>query len=36
MTESAQVGRLLMFFFKRPLRPLPKLIAAGDEASQAP
>jgi hypothetical protein len=28
MTDSCQVGPLLMFFFKRPLRPLPKLIAA--------
>ena len=23
LTTTAQVGRLLMFFFKRPLRPLP-------------
>jgi hypothetical protein len=28
MTDSCQVGPLLMFFFKRPLRPTPKLIAA--------
>jgi len=28
MTDSSQVGPLLMFFFKRPLRPVPKLIAA--------
>jgi hypothetical protein len=28
MTDSCQVGPLLMFFFKRPLRPAPKLIAA--------
>ena len=27
MTTTAQVGQLLMFFFKRPLRPAPKLIA---------
>jgi len=30
MTTTAQVGPLLMFFFKRPLRPLPKLIQAAD------
>ena len=28
MTDSCQVGPLLMFFFKRPLRPTPKLIPA--------
>ena len=28
MTDTSQVGPLLMFFFKRPLRPTPKLIAA--------
>jgi hypothetical protein len=28
MTDTSQVGPLLMFFFKRPLRPAPKLIAA--------
>ncbi|MEY2644121.1 MAG: hypothetical protein RLZZ611_770 [Cyanobacteriota bacterium] len=28
LTETSQVGPLLMFFFKRPLRPAPKLIAA--------
>ncbi|MFZ9265712.1 MAG: hypothetical protein ACO23P_03070 [Vulcanococcus sp.] len=37
MTTTAQVGQLLMFFFKRPLRPLPKQIApAQDEAPNAP
>ena len=36
MTDSCQVGRLLMFFFKRQLRPLPKLIGPGDEAAKAP
>jgi hypothetical protein len=30
------VGRLLMFFFKRQLRPLPKLIGPSDEAAKAP
>ena len=28
LTTTSQVGPLLMFFFKRPLRPAPKLIAA--------
>jgi hypothetical protein len=28
MTDSCQVGPLLMFFFKRPMRPLPKLLAS--------
>ena len=33
MTDSCQVGPLLMFFFKRPLRPTPKLIAAARRRS---
>jgi hypothetical protein len=33
MTDSSQVGPLLMFFFKRPLRPVPKLIAASQPKS---
>ena len=33
MTDSCQVGPLLMFFFKRPLRPTPKLIAAAPRTS---
>ena len=33
MTETSQVGPLLMFFFKRPLRPAPKLIAAASETA---
>jgi hypothetical protein len=38
MTATAQVGPLLMFFFKRPLRELPKLITntEDDNASQTP
>ncbi|MFZ9566986.1 MAG: hypothetical protein ACO28R_05675, partial [Vulcanococcus sp.] len=37
LTTTSQVGPLLMFFFKRPLRPLPKQIApAQDEAPKAP
>ena len=28
LTTTSQVGQLLMFFFKRPLRPLPKQIKA--------
>jgi len=32
MTNTAQVGQLLMFFFKRPLRALPKQIAPAQEA----
>jgi hypothetical protein len=27
LTTTSQVGALLMFFFKRPLRPAPKLLA---------
>ena len=34
MTHSCQVGPLLMFFFKRPLRPAPKLIAAARRRSE--
>ena len=34
MTDSCQVGPLLMFFFKRPLRPAPKLIAAARRKSE--
>lgn len=30
LTTTSQVGPLLMFFFKRPQRPAPKLIAAAD------
>ncbi len=38
MTTTAQVGPLLMFFFKRPVRELPKLIpkAESGDASQSP
>jgi hypothetical protein len=38
MTTTAQVGPLLMFFFKRPVRPLPKLITAAEtgESPEAP
>ena len=37
MTETAQVGPLLMFFFKRPLRPLPqRLPAPADNQGSAP
>jgi hypothetical protein len=38
MTTTAQVGPLLMFFFKRPVRVLPKLIASSeqDDTPQAP
>jgi len=36
MTETSQVGPLLMFFFKRPLRPAPKLIAAAGEVAGTP
>jgi hypothetical protein len=38
MTTTAQVGPLLMFFFKRPVRALPKLIASSeqDDTPQAP
>ena len=38
MTTTAQVGPLLMFFFKRPMRELPKLIpkAESEGTSQAP
>ncbi len=38
MTTTAQVGPLLMFFFKRPMRDLPKLIKAAedDNAPQRP
>ena len=35
LTTTSQVGPLLMFFFKRPLRPAPKLIAAGPPAETA-
>ena len=35
LTTTTQVGPLLMFFFKRPLRPLPKQIAAA-ESKKAP
>jgi hypothetical protein len=31
MTTTAQVGPLLMFFFKRPVRALPKLIASSEQ-----
>jgi len=31
MTTTAQVGPLLMFFFKRPVRTLPKRIAASEQ-----
>ena len=30
LTTTTQVGQLLMFFFKRPLRPLPKQIPAAE------
>ena len=30
LTTTSQVGQLLMFFFKRPLRPAPKLIASAE------
>ena len=30
LTTTTQVGQLLMFFFKRPLGPLPKQIAAAE------
>jgi hypothetical protein len=33
LTTTSQVGPLLMFFFKRPLRPAPKLIAAAPQPS---
>ena len=38
MTTTAQVGPLLMFFFKRPVRTLPKRIATSeqDEKPQTP
>ena len=36
MTDSCQVGPLLMFFFKRPLRPPPKLIASARVATPKP
>ena len=36
MTDSCQVGPLLMFFFKRPLRPAPKLIAASSNRASTP
>lgn len=36
MTETAQVGPLLMFFFKRPLRATPKLIAPSSEGAAGP
>ena len=36
MTDSCQVGPLLMFFFKRPLRPVPKLIAAARRREAEP
>jgi hypothetical protein len=35
LTTTSQVGPLLMFFFKRPLRPAPKLIAPGPPAEEA-
>ncbi len=31
MTTTAHVGPLLMFFFKRPVRALPKLIASSEQ-----
>ncbi|MBD1193330.1 hypothetical protein [Vulcanococcus sp. Clear-D1] len=31
MTTTAQVGPVLMFFFKRPVRALPKLIASSEQ-----
>ncbi|MFM9041917.1 MAG: hypothetical protein ACKOHJ_06715 [Vulcanococcus sp.] len=34
MTTTAQVGQLLMFFFKRPLRELPKQIAPAQDSPQ--
>ena len=34
MTTTAQVGQLLMFFFKRPLRELPKQIAPAHDTPQ--
>ena len=30
LTTTTQVGQLLMFFFKRPLRPLPKQLPAAE------
>ena len=38
LTTASQVGPLLMFFFKRPLRPLPRLMAAdgSDEPTKGP
>jgi hypothetical protein len=33
LTTTSQVGPLLMFFFKRPQRPTPKLIAAAARTS---
>lgn len=33
LTETSQVGPLLMFFFKRPLRPTPKLIEPAREVA---
>ena len=36
MTTTAQVGPLLMFFFKRPLRPLPRLISGGGSGGGEP
>ena len=35
LTESCKVGPLLMFFFKRPLRPTPKLIASSTRQAGA-
>jgi hypothetical protein len=35
LTTTSQVGPLLMFFFKRPLRPAPKLITAGPPPAEA-
>ncbi|MEB3201478.1 MAG: hypothetical protein VKK05_01535 [Synechococcus sp.] len=35
MVEAAQVGPLLMFFFKRPMREPPKVIASSEPAPQS-
>ena len=35
LTTTSQVGPLLMFFFKRPLRPAPKLLASPTESKPA-
>ncbi len=36
LVEAAQVGPLLMFFFKRPLRPAPAKLPPASSAAQAP